>query len=182
MRAEDAFELTTWRVLPEVLSQAEQVVSPRMLRLLRAIVQQWRELEVEVEDVDSEIARLAQSDAACQRLQTVPGVGPIAATAMVAAAGNGAAFRKGREFSAWLGLVPHQHSTGAQTKLLGITKRGNEYLRRLFIHGARSVCLHVNRAQHSSGQLDYGAEGSKTIEYRHRLHWRISWPESPGRY
>ena len=140
-----------WRVLPEVLSQAQQIVSPRMFRLLQAIVQQWRELEVQIEEVDSEIARLAQSDAACQRLQTVPGVGPIAATAMVAAIGNGAAFRKGREFSAWLGLVPHQRSTGGQTKLLGITKRGNEYLRRLFIHGARSVCLHVNRAQHRWG-------------------------------
>lgn len=65
---------------------------------------------------------------------------------------NGMAFKKGREFSAWLGLVPHQCSTGGHTKLLGISKRGNEYLRRLFIHGARSVCLHVNRTRHVWGE------------------------------
>jgi len=95
---------------------------------------------------------VAQADPACQRLQTVPGVGPLAATGIVAAVGNDGAFRKGREFSVWLGLVPHQCSTGGQTKLLGISKRGNEYLRRLFIHGARSVCLHVNRARHAWGE------------------------------
>ena len=71
---------------------------------------------------------------------------------MVAAVGNGSAFQKGREFSAWLGLVPQQCSTGGQTKLLGISKRGNEYLRRLFVHGARSVCLHVNRERHAWGE------------------------------
>ena len=141
-----------WRVLPDVLAQAEQVVSPRMFRLITAIVQQWRALEVQIDELDREIASIADTDDTCQRLQTVPGVGPLAATAMVAAVGNGSAFRKGREFSAWLGLVPQQCSTGGQTKLLGISKRGNEYLRRLFIHGARSVCLHVKRERHAWGQ------------------------------
>jgi transposase len=131
-----------WRALPEVLARAEETVSPRMFRLMQAIVQQWRDLEAQIAQLKEEIARVAQSDPACQRLQTVPGVGPLAATAIVAAIGNDAAFRRGREFSAWLGLVPRQCSTGGQTKLLGISKRGKEYLRRLFIHGARSVCLH----------------------------------------
>lgn len=140
-----------WRALPEVLVRAEETVSPRMFRLMQSIVQQWRNLEMQIVELEEEIARVAQADPACQRLQTVPGVGPLAATAIVAAVGNGGAFRKGREFSAWLGLVPHQCSTGGQTKLLGISKRGNEYLRRLFIHGARSVCLHVNRERHAWG-------------------------------
>jgi len=122
-----------------------------MFRLMQSIVQQWTNLEMQIVELEEEIARVAQADPACQRLQTVPGVGPPAATAIVAAVGNGGAFRKGREFSAWLGLVPHQCSTGGQTKLLGISKRGNEYLRRLFIHGARSVCLHVNRERHAWG-------------------------------
>ena len=78
-------------------------------------------------------------DRACQRLQQIPRVGPLVATAMVAAVGNGSAFVKGRDFTAWLGLVPRQHSTGGKAKLLGISKRGNRYLRRLFIHGARAV-------------------------------------------
>lgn len=115
-------------------------------------MEQWRALELQIEGIDREITAIAASDDACQRLQTVPGVGPLAATAMVAAVGNGSAFQKGREFSAWLGLVPQQRSTGGQTKLLGISKRGNEYLRRLFIHGARSVCLHVKRERHAWGQ------------------------------
>lgn len=141
-----------WRVLPELLSQAEQMVSPRMFRLMLSIVQQWKELEAQLAELEGEIARLAEADPACQRLQTVPGIGPLAATAIVAAIGKGTAFQKGREFSAWLGLVPRQHSTGGQTKLSGISKRGNEYLRRLLIHGARSVCLHVNRTRHAWGE------------------------------
>jgi transposase len=81
-----------------------------------------------------------------------PGVGVLVATALVAAIGNGSTFRQGRDFAAWLGLVPRQHSTGGNAKLLGISKRGNPYLRRLFVHGARSAILHVNRKEHSLGE------------------------------
>jgi transposase len=151
-----------WRVLPDVMAQAEQIVSPRMFRLITAIGQHWRALEMQIGDLDREIASIAEADDACQRLQTIPGVGPLAATAMVAAVGNGSAFRKGREFSAWLGLVPQQCSTGGQTKLLGISKRGNEYLRRLFIHGARSVCLHAKRERHAWGQWITALQERKT--------------------
>ena len=122
-----------------------------MFRLMQAIAQQWRVLEKQMDDLNKEILSIAEAEDACRRLQTVPGIGPLAATAMVAAIGNGAAFQKGRDFSAWLGLVPKQHSTGGKTTLLGISKRGNEYLRRLFIHGARSVCLHVHREGHAWG-------------------------------
>jgi transposase len=72
-------------------------------------------------------------------LDAIPGIGPLTATAIIAAVGNGAAFRKGREFAAWVGLVPRQHSTGGKQTLLGISKRGNCYLRKLFVQGARAV-------------------------------------------
>ena len=78
-----------------------------------------------------EVEQIASSDAACQRLQRIPGIGPLIATAIVAAIGNGAAFRKGREFAAWMGLVPRQHSTGGKAKLFGISNRGNRYLRKM---------------------------------------------------
>jgi len=141
-----------WRILPEVMAEVERIASPRMFRLINAIVGQWRALESQIDDVDNEILSIAKTNEACQRLQTVPGVGPLASTAMVAAIGNGSAFQKARQFSAWLGLVPQQCSTGGKTKLLGISKRGNEYLRRLFIHGARSVALQVKRDRHAWGK------------------------------
>ena len=86
---------------------------------------------------------------ACRRLVAIPGVGPVTATAVIAAIGNGAAFRKGREFAAWLGVVPREYSTGGKQKLLGISKRGNSYLRRLFVQGARAVLQ--QSAKQSSG-------------------------------
>lgn len=75
----------------------------------------------------------------CRRLDAIPGIGPITATAVIAAIGNGATFRKGRDFAAWVGLVPREYSTGGKQKLLGISKRGNCYLRKLLVQGARAV-------------------------------------------
>ncbi len=105
-------------------------------------------MDARIETVTGEIEAVAQQDAACQRLQQLPGVGPLVATALVAAVGKGTAFQKGRDLAAWLGLVPGQHSTGGKAKLLGISKRGNAYLRRLFIHGARSVVIQRSREKH----------------------------------
>ncbi len=129
--------------LPAILEDAHLHLSPRMRTLLGRLWQEWKQLEDEVESASQEIERIAGEDAACQRLRQIPGVGPLVSTAMVAAVGNGAAFRKGRDFAAWLGLVPRQHSTGGKTTLLGISKRGSIYLRRMFIHGARAVLLRV---------------------------------------
>jgi Transposase IS116/IS110/IS902 family len=92
-----------------------------------------------VADVTVEIEQLAKGDGHCKSLMAVPGIGPMTASAIVAAIGNGAAFSKGRDFAAWLGLVPKQISTGDRTVLGGISRRGNKYLRTLFIQGARSV-------------------------------------------
>ncbi|HTF61536.1 MAG TPA: IS110 family transposase [Edaphobacter sp.] len=88
---------------------------------------------------------MASSDAACQRLRQIPGIEPLVATAIVASIGNGSAFRKGREFAAWMGLVPRQHSTGGKARLYGISKRGNRYLRMILVHGARAVVLRSKR-------------------------------------
>jgi transposase len=129
--------------MPAILEDADQSLSPRMRNLIVGLWQEWKQLQSDVENASEEIDRIASQDAACQRLRQIPGVGPLVSTAMVAAVGNGAAFRKGRDFAAWLGLVPRQHSTGGKTTLLGISKRGSVYLRRMFIHGARAVLLRV---------------------------------------
>jgi hypothetical protein len=84
----------------------------------------------------------------------IPGIGPIVATAIVAAIGNGAAFRKGREFAAWLGLVPRQYSKGGKARLLGISKRGNSYLRKILVHGARAAVLLIKRDQASARWIE----------------------------
>jgi transposase len=139
------------RMLPALLADAEQHLTPRIYRLLRLMAEEWRAMEEEIEQLDREIETIAAHDSACQRLLTVPGVGVLIATATVAAVGNGAAFSRGREFAAWLGLIPKQCSTGGKTKLLGISKNGNEYLRRLFIHGGRSIQHRVARDHHAFG-------------------------------
>ena len=89
--------------------------------------------------MDSVIQHTVKENEACQRLTTIPGVGPVTATALVAAVGNASTFGKGRNLAAWMGIVPGEYSTGGKQKLLGISKRGNKYLRTLFIQGARSV-------------------------------------------
>ncbi len=86
-------------------------------------------------------------------IRKIPGIGPVVATAIVAAIGNGAAFRKGRDFAAWLGIVPRQYSTGGKAKLLGISKRGNVYLRKILIHGARAAVCDQARSNRD-GPLD----------------------------
>jgi transposase len=123
-----------------------------MVRIVEDLVGDWSHLDERIENVTDEIEALARGDASCRQLMTVPGVGPIIASATVAAIGNGAAFAKGRDFAAWLGLVPKQMSTGDRTILGRITKRGNRYLRMLFVQGARAILLRAKSwAKHSFG-------------------------------
>src|SRR5262249_523052 len=110
--------------LPGILAKRSDVLSPRMLRVIEDLVQDWPRLD---ERIAGEIEGLAQQDQACVRLMTVPGIGPIISSAMVAAIGTGDVFCKGRDFGAWLGLVPKQISTGDRTILGSISKRGNRY-------------------------------------------------------
>ncbi|RZU29687.1 IS110 family transposase [Edaphobacter modestus] len=137
--------------MPEILENAEEDLTPRMRNLLAQLWNEWKDLEQRVVDLNQEVELIASSDAACTRLRQIPGVGPLVATAIVAAIGNGAAFHKGREFSSWLGLVPRQHSTGGKARLFGISKRGNNYLRKIFIHGARAVVLRSKRDRVAMG-------------------------------
>lgn len=145
--------------MPAILEDADPSLSPRMRNLIAGLWQEWKQLATGVENTSEEIDRIADQDAACQRLRQIPGVGPLVSTAMVAAVGNGAAFRKGRDFAAWLGLVPRQHSTGGRTTLLGISKRGSIYLRRMFIHGARAVLLRVKYDTERFGQWVHELSG-----------------------
>jgi transposase len=126
-------------------------LSARIQQLVSDIHAESVELDRRIEALNNELAEVARRDEAARRLATIPGVGVINATALVAAIGDGSAFAKGRDLSAWLGLVPRQHSTGGKTKLLGISKRGNHYLRRQLIHGARSVLLQLKETQTSMG-------------------------------
>ena|SRR2546422_338599 len=140
------------RQLPEILEDADNDLSARMRALLQGLRDEWKTLEIEIAKVEKQIERLAADDDACQRLIEIPGVGPLVATALVAAVGNASSFAKGRDLAAWLGLVPRQDSTGGRTRLLGISKRGNPYVRRLLIHGARSVLISPRRERHRFGR------------------------------
>jgi transposase len=127
--------------LPRILATPPDVLSPRIVRLISDLAEDWRRLDDRIDQLSSEIAVLARQDAGCERLMGVPGIGPIISSAMVAAIGTGDAFSKGRDFAAWLGLVPKQMSTGDRTILGKISKRGNRYLRVLFVQAAWVVLI-----------------------------------------
>jgi len=137
--------------LPEVLENVNEHLTPRMRNLVAMLWSEWKDLELQIVQMNDEVERIASSDAACRRLRQIPGIGPLVATAIVASIGNGAAFRKGREFAAWMGLLPKQHSTGGKARLYGISKRGNSYLRKILIHGARAVVLRSKRDRIAMG-------------------------------
>ena len=135
--------------LPGILEDGTAKLSGALRVLLAQLKQELDHLQMRIDEADAVIRQTAGENEACRRLVAIPGIGPVTATAIIAAIGNGAAFRKGREFSAWLGVVPREHSTGGKPKLLGIGKRGNSYLRTLFVQGARAVLQH--RTKQSSG-------------------------------
>ena len=127
------------RTLPLILEDGENRLSGLFREMLVEMAERLRLLDERIREYDLRVARVFGQDERCQRLAQVEGVGPLIATALVAAVGNAHEFKSGRELSAWLGLVPRQHSSGGKTVLLGISKRGDRYLRTLLIHGARSA-------------------------------------------
>lgn len=140
------------RALPDILGREAERLSPRMVRMICDLSADLHHLDERVEQVTEEITAIAMADETCQRLMTVPGIGPIIASAIVAAIGDGMAFTKGRDFAAWLGLVPRQISTGDRTILGRISKRGNTYLRTLLVRGAKIILLWPkNWPKHSFG-------------------------------
>ena len=125
--------------LPEILEDAENDLSDLVRTLFAELHGRILALDQQVAAYGDKLKALNQMSAVCRKIGQVPGVGPITATAMAASLGDGQAFETGRQVSAWLGLVPAQDSIGGKPKLLGISKRGDTYMRTLLIHGARAV-------------------------------------------
>lgn len=134
--------------VPDLLEDASNAL-PGLFRLtVQRLLDNFKELSKQVEELEKQIAAWAREHESCKRLQQIPGVGPITASAIVASVGDARFFRNARQLAAWLGIVPKQHSSGGKQNLLGISKRGDVYLRTLLIHGARCV---VYRARGHAG-------------------------------
>jgi transposase len=122
-----------------ILENRQDEISPRMSGLIAGLYEDWICLDERIETITGEIIQVGEKEANCCRLMSVPGVGPLISTAVVAAIGTGEAFERGRDFGAWLGLVPRQYSTGGRSVLGRISKRGSKYLRTLFIQAANVI-------------------------------------------
>jgi transposase len=156
------------KALPKILADPPSHISPRVLRLIGSLIEELNRLEDRIQALTQEIEVLAAEDDACQRLMTVPGIGPIISSAVVSAIGTGGGFRQGRDFAAWLGLVPRQFSTGGRTKLGGLSKRGNCYLRTLFVQAAH-VILIKKPAAAQAGLWPWIERAAKRMAHRNLL-------------
>src|ERR1700739_1482497 len=154
--------------LPGILATRTDVLLPRMLRIIEDLAGDWRRLDERIEGLSSEIETLARQDQACARLMTVPGIGPIISSAMVAAIGTGDVFSKGRDFGAWLRLVPKQISTGDRTILDTISRQGDRYLRSLFVQAAWVVLVKIGPKHWDRYGLKSWIEAAKK-----RLHHNV---------
>ncbi len=135
-------------------------VSAMAREQLYGLYEELLHLDDRIKRQEATIVQTCKHDPDCQRLLAIPGIGPLTATALVASAGDVSVFRNGREFAAWLGIVPRQHSSGDKTRLQGISKRGDAYLRTLLVHGARSV---LSRAK---GKEDRNSQWLAALEAR----------------
>jgi transposase len=124
-----------------ILKNRADEISPRMRAIITDLHDDWSGLDARIERLSAEIEKMSQQEDHCQRLMSVPGIGPVISTAMVAAIGTGEAFERGRDFGAWLGLVPRQYSTGGKPILGRISKRGSKYLRTLFVQAAHIIMM-----------------------------------------
>lgn len=172
---------TLRRTLPEILEDASNGLTDVFRRLLNNDKERRHllELDAHIDRLTVELTALAKQDDRVQRLQTAPGYGPIVASVFASVIGDGAQYRRGREASASVGLVPRQHSSGGKNVLLGISKRGDRYLRSLLIHGARAV---VNAAQKKEDPLsrwinrlrEKRGMNKATVAYANKMA-RIGW-------
>jgi transposase len=133
------------RGLPLILEDGTNELTVFSRRLFASLYEELLSLEEKIEAIDEQIGTVYQASEPCQRIAAVEGIGPLIATALVAALSDGKTFKNGRQFAAWLGLVPRQHSSGGKARLLGISKRGDPYLRTILIHGARSVVYRASQ-------------------------------------
>lgn len=135
------------RSVPLLLEEAENELTAMGRQLFAQLYEELLELEERIGELDRQLEAIHRASPQCQRIAAVEGIGPVTATAIVAAICDGKSFRNGRQLSAWLGLVPRQHSSGEKQRLMGITKRGDPYLRTLLIHGARSAVYRAKSKQ-----------------------------------
>jgi transposase len=143
---------TLRRRLDKLMHEEGMAISARALRLLKDLRDEWAAMDRRIKAYDDELATLTREDDQARRLATIPGICVINATALLAAVGDGSTFAKGRDLAAWLGLTPRQHSTGGRTKMLGISKRGNKYIRVQLIHGARAAMAHFAKQSTPTGE------------------------------
>jgi transposase len=136
-RGHRGFKMQMQRLIDEEIIDASDV-TPLMRREAAKLLRRYLELQREIEEYDRDLTKIAQESPTCRRLLAIRGVGPLTATAVSASVGNAKAFKNGRQFAAWAGLVPKQRSSGNRQVLMGISKRGDRYLRTLLIHGARA--------------------------------------------
>jgi transposase len=125
----------------DILKNREDEISPRMSDLIVGLYEDWLWLDERIETISREIEEISQTEAHCRRLMSIPGIGPLISTGLVAAIGTGEAFARGRDLGAWLGLVPKQYSTGGKSILGRISKRGSRYLRTLFVQAAHVILM-----------------------------------------
>jgi len=138
--------------LPKAISTNENELTSMSKALFTELLAELRQTKEKLAEYDQKILAIHKAHPVCQRLVTIPGVGPLTATAIIAMVGDPGAFENGRHLSAYLGLVPRQHSTGGKDRLLGISKRGDPYIRMLLIHGARTVLRWVDQKEDSKSQ------------------------------
>jgi transposase len=150
--------------MPDILEDAENGLPGTMRHLLRRLNDRLKELNRQIEELELQIKLWHKENEASQRLEAIPGIGPITASAIVATVGNATEYKNGRQLAAWLGLVPKQCSSGGRQLLLGISKRGDAYLRTLLIHGARSVVRFAeNRTEPESWLRELVARRNKNV-------------------
>lgn len=150
--------------IPEILEDVENGVPGTMRNLLERLTENLKEMDHQADDLERQIQLWHRENEASQRLAEIPGIGPITASAIVATVGKAREFKNGRQLAAWMGLVPRQNSSGGKQNLLGISKRGDTYLRTLLIHGARSVIQYAeNKADESSWLRKLMARRNKNV-------------------
>ncbi len=150
--------------MPEILEDGENGLPGTMRNLLERLTDNLKEMDRQVNELEAKIKLWHRENAASRKLAEVPGLGPITASAIVATVGDAREFKSGRQLAAWLGLVPKQHSSGGKQNLLGISKRGDTYLRTLMIHGARAVIRFAdNKAEPESWLMKLMARRNKNV-------------------
>jgi transposase len=142
------------RRVPGLLEDASNELPGTFRALIDRLLQHLKALDEELAQLEAQIKAWHRENEASRRLEQIPGIGPMTATALLATMGEARNFSNGRQVAAWLGLVPRQHSTGGKTTLLGMSKRGDAYVRTLLIHGARSMILAMRRKTHPHGWLN----------------------------